>query len=1056
MLATPDNRSGRFLLALITLVGLALRLAYFEQPSLWWDEFITVGASLRQLPDMLTVLKYLGPSDIQAEFFPPLHHLLLHGLAALAHSDALMRLPSVVAGTAMIPAVFLLCRKPLGLRPALMAALLTALSVYQMHYSREVRPYALFMLENLLALHALYAAVAEGRRRMLWLYGLCVAAMLYTSYMAAMLICGHVLFAGLTLGGRWLWLRQCRRAIFTDGLRLALTLAAAAALYLPWARGQLNVLALLRDPGFTPKLDIDFLAGSLREFAAYAYQGDMPTGWILLGLGLAGAFAAVRRGKGRFVMLLAIFCLMPLAGILLAKARMELTSRYIFPLSITLLLFSANFLSEVLDWLADRLFRGSPPIPAARLIAGLALCLYLNTPNSQSLDGYYRRETSHFKEMMASLAELTANQDMVLFYSPRNLKVAFDWYARGLLAEARDVAGGGYHRAMLLAQKDIDATGHLPDAVFRTRLYGVDVLGVGLPRRLYLPMTPGPDGRFVYHEEFKDFRMLEDVREAHNLVPSLVNKALVAYDSGLPGHAQWRFAALRGRRVLRVSLDLEISLFATADIPSDASIRVSLIPEDGGEGREMSLSFADFIQPDGTLEEPNHEKKRKLTRHLELDVLKDGQVPSRIAATTPENRPANAAEASAKAGAGTSARADTSVEPQEKPGMTAFTLRLDFGAATKASPMQVESFRVSAQLDGPPATPEEKPLADLESFAAGIPLAPWHDGEDLVASRALHAFSLHPATSAGPSPDLAGNSPLPLGSPEDLAAYSTMYPGQKPVKILNFADGRPAIALYDPALADPWLAMPAGTSRLLDAVPATRRTFAGLGLRGGLNNPTLTLGAAALNLPVTCPAPAVLAINPGEQAQLRFTPLFTQDGLDMAAMAQSANIRRNDGEDCLSCADDGPCSLTYEVSSGLPITGFRLEAFPRLFCDPARSNTVSTSYSVNGRDFLPLDVYESTGSGRWEGWKVPRRSLVHLKTPARILLIRFALSGPKTQLWSSPDARMTLEVHMDATGLPKPVVAAWPVRMSLANPTPVEVLLLESPNHIPDALKRNH
>lgn len=1060
MLAAPNNRSGHFLLALITLVALLLRLAYLGQPSLWWDEFISVGASLRALPDMLTVLKYLGPSDIQAEFFPPLYHTILHGLSLLGRQDLLMRLPGVLAGTAMIPALYLLCRRPLGRDAALLAALMAALSVYQMHYAREVRPYALFMLENLLALHALYAAVAEGRTRMLRLYGLCVLAMLHTSYMAAMLVGGQVVFAGLALGWRWLRRKEQRPSVLRTGALLTLALVLAFALYLPWVQGQLNVFAVLRDPGFAPKLDLDFLGSSLREFAAYAYQGDLPTGWVLLGLGLAGAGVAVRRGQGRFVLLLGLFCLMPFAGIMLAKARMELTSRYIFPLSIVLLVFSAYFLTAVVEWTADRLFQGSPPIPAARLLVSLALCLLVNAPNSDSLDGYYRRETSYFKQLMAFVAENTDNRDMILFYTPRNLKVAYQWYAPGLLPEAGDIRGGGYRRAMLLAPAEMDAARRLPGAVRCARLYGVDVLGLGLPRRQWVPMVPGPDGDFVYAENFSDFRMLEDVREARNLAPSLVNKALVAYDSGLPGHAEWRFAAPAGRRVTKVALDVAISFFALADIESDAAVTVALTPEGTPEGAAakgatITLTLKDFMGPDGKLTPYNHEKKRGLTRHLEFDMS---------AGTGPETRP----------GAGPCA------------GMDAFTLRLDFAKALQASPMQVENFQVRATLSGPPATPAEKPMADLESYAQELPLAPWRSGETLVDSRALHAFSLSPlvrpsgqstagqpviappskatenaisiAGSPGTSSPASGTNGgvLPLGTAEELAAYLAEHPGQKPVKTIAFADGSPAIALYDPALANPWLAVGPGRSVTLSAAPSTERTFAGLGLRGGFKNPVLSLGRASLSLPVVCPAPAELAINPGERGELRFSPLFTEQGLDMDAMIQSANIKRNDGEDCLSCREDGPCTLTYALGSGMPITGFRLEAYPRLFCDPARANTVVTSYSVDGRDFLPLDTYASTGSGRWEGWKVPRRSSVRLTRPTGGVFIRFTLSGPKTQLWSSPDATMAIAVQLDASHLPPLRADTWPSLLALANPTPVEVLLLGTRRHFPDGLRRNH
>lgn len=207
---------------------------------------------------------------------------------------------------------------------------------------------------------------------------------------------------------------------------------------------------------------------------------------------------------------------------------------------------------------------------------------------------------------------------------------------------------------------------------------------------------------------------------------------------------------------------------------------------------------------------------------------------------------------------------------------------------------------------------------------------------------------------------------------------------------------------------------------------------------------------------MVCPAPAELAVTPGGRAELVFSPLFTASGLDLGS-ARAENIARNPDEDCLSCTREAPCSLTYAVSSRLPVTGFRLTAFPRVFSDPGRRQALRTLMSTDGVRFTPVNAYASSGSGRWEGWKIPQVTWVRLDKPAENLFIRFELTGQKAQLWSAPDARMRLEVELDAAALARPEVAAWPAALGLTNVGgPLDVLLLEKPQDFADRFKRSY
>ena len=991
----PDstNRTDSVLVALITLVAAWLRFAHMDQPSLWWDECITVGASLRPLPDMLAVLKYIGPSDIGVELFPPLAHVLTHWLTAIATSDALMRLPGLLAGVACVPAIYLLCRNPLGRLSALTAALMLALSVYHLHFSREVRPYSLFMLENLLALHMLYAALSEGRRSLLWWYGAVCAAMLYTSYMAATLIFAQALAAGVFLGCRFK--AGDRREARTLAWRLFLVLILAGAVYLPWAKGQLNVFALLHDPNFTAKFNLDFVTSSLKEFAAFAYRGDFPMGWAFAALGLAGWASALARGRFWFVLLLAAWAAMPIAGIFLAKARMDLSSRYIFSIFLFLNVFSAHALALAVERISNRLFGAERPIFAARFTAAALLLVFLVSPNLKSLPEYYSRETSHYKELVDYLAENRNNQDLILYTNPRNLKLVFDWYGQGLIPSARQLPASGYHRAFLLAPDSTKAQDKFPLAVRRAHLEDVDILSLGLARTPLRPMVADAHGRYVYSDDFSGFSMLEDAFASSNMVPSPLTKTLTRHDAGLPGWAEYRFRPLAGSEIAGATLTATFSAMLAPAIATDD--RASLILSvDGKESQTLAqLSMDSFRQPDGKLIPANHERKRSVTLTLNLD--------------------------------------------RELAGARSFDLRLEQPSATRSGSIELEDFRLEASLTGQQAGREALPLALLEQ----LPVALWTPGVDVALSRSLHAFSVDPALS------FPG-----LGTPQGHKEYLSAHPGDKHVRVLKYPDNTPAVALYDPALARPMLHMNPGSTRTLEAFPSSRRVIAAIRLTGALDKPVLTLDRMEAPLPVSCPAPAQLTVNPNGQGELVFSPLFTSAQFDPATFEESDNIQRIPDEDCLTCAQDTPCSLTYALHSDFPVASLRIRAYPRVFSDAGGKTAIRTLVSADGQPWREVNSYRSSGSERWEGWKIPQYSLVRLDKPARKVLIRFELSGQKAQLWSAPDARMRFEARLDASSLAAPLLDKWPVRLGLRHASPLEVLLLESPQLFPDHLRR--
>lgn len=243
---------GWLLLALLTLAGAGLRLVGLDAEPLWQDEATTAAFAARPLGEAATAEVH----------HPPLYYVLTHlalaaapepapstvpGLAAdvvrgAAASNALVRLPALLAGILLIPALALLVRR---LAPgaharvaALLAALLAALAPFAVYLSQEARDYTLYMLLAVVSttlvlplLGAAPVAAPGGRRGRLALYALTSLLLMLTHHLGAFVLLAHeALF--------WVRWRAARRAGLVPAVSARAWLVArvlAAAAFLPWA-----------------------------------------------------------------------------------------------------------------------------------------------------------------------------------------------------------------------------------------------------------------------------------------------------------------------------------------------------------------------------------------------------------------------------------------------------------------------------------------------------------------------------------------------------------------------------------------------------------------------------------------------------------------------------------------------------------------------------------------------------------------------------------------------------------------------------------------------------
>jgi hypothetical protein len=196
--ARAVTRDRRTLIAIagITLFGLVLRL--IATRGLWLDEATSVTQAQLPFGQMLDSLR---TTDVH----PPLHHTVLWATVHLfGTGQMVVRAPSIVAGTLMIPVLWLTGRELWGPRAGLAAATLAAVAPFAVWYAQEARMYAFFMFFATVALYAQLRAMRSGQRRWWVAFAVASAALIWSQYFSALVV------TTLHAGTAWqLW--QARR-----------------------------------------------------------------------------------------------------------------------------------------------------------------------------------------------------------------------------------------------------------------------------------------------------------------------------------------------------------------------------------------------------------------------------------------------------------------------------------------------------------------------------------------------------------------------------------------------------------------------------------------------------------------------------------------------------------------------------------------------------------------------------------------------------------------------------------------------------------------------------
>jgi mannosyltransferase len=237
----------------LTVVALLVRLPQFSS-SLFGDE---VGAYWVVNGHGLGRLIYLL-SGHSPEANPPLWFISAWWAEKLfGNSAQSLKLVSLLAGTATVPALYALGRMTISRGAGAVAAVGWTLSPFAIYYSTEARPYALLALLAVLSTLCLLRAIAVDRARWWALYAICSCAAIYTHFTAIFILVAQFLWAFV--------LAPEARA------RLVLANVAAAAVFLPWLPNLIHATSSKATRTF----------GELEPFSLHAVRVDL--GRVLIG-----------------------------------------------------------------------------------------------------------------------------------------------------------------------------------------------------------------------------------------------------------------------------------------------------------------------------------------------------------------------------------------------------------------------------------------------------------------------------------------------------------------------------------------------------------------------------------------------------------------------------------------------------------------------------------------------------------------------------------------------------------------------------------------------------
>ncbi len=411
----PDtsHKTALTILAGLIVLGLVLRLAVPR--GLWLDEAITVHQARLSLHDLFHQL-YIGDRQ------PPLYHLVLWlTIRAFGHAEFFVRLPSLIAGTLIIPVLYELGRELYDRRTGLIAAGFAAVSPMLIWYAQEVRMYEFATLFGLLALLMQLRAIRNPGSIGNWAgYIVASGLLLWSHYFGLIVVAVQLLaFVGVLIHRS-----RAGEHVRPLALGFAYTLAVLVMVVIPlivFAKHQYQVTS---GAAGSPSGTYDYLSFysvlSNMAWSLWGYQPDATTVLLAAMWPLALLFSLVLLGRGgsRQTTALAAAAIV-LVGLLIVVSVFDTS---LFEVRNFLLLVPLVLL------LIARLIAGWIRQPRLRLIVvgAIAATLVLGLADEQ-----LNKSNPRLFDFRAAVNDIKANAgpNALVLYEPGDMRYVLEYYA---------------------------------------------------------------------------------------------------------------------------------------------------------------------------------------------------------------------------------------------------------------------------------------------------------------------------------------------------------------------------------------------------------------------------------------------------------------------------------------------------------------------------------------------------------------------------------------------------------------------------------------------------
>ena len=411
---TPDVAGQTALLILGGMTAVALVLRLLVPRGIWLDEAISIHQANLSLHDMLQNLQY-------GDRHPPLHYLVLWlTVRAFGDGEIAVRLPSIVAGTLVIPAMYLLGRELYDRRTGLVAAAFGTVSPLLIWYAQEARMYAFVTLFGLLALYTQLRTIRKPTMGNWALYILATAALLWSHYFGLLLIGIQQLIWLGVIFQRWRSKEPLRPFLLGFGYSLAVLIIQLIPLITFAHKQYTSTAGAAGSPAGTFDGLSFYAVVSNVAWALWGYHPDSITqllaaSWPLL---LLLSLLLLGRGASRPTLILGLGAIAPIVVLIMVG----LFDRELFEVRYFIVAVPLLFV------LIARLVTGWITKPSAQLIVAgvVVLTLVLGLWDQQTND-----DNPRLYDFRGALKEIKADAGprSLLIYEPPDMKYVLEYYA---------------------------------------------------------------------------------------------------------------------------------------------------------------------------------------------------------------------------------------------------------------------------------------------------------------------------------------------------------------------------------------------------------------------------------------------------------------------------------------------------------------------------------------------------------------------------------------------------------------------------------------------------